>query len=72
MTVEQPDDTEEMRTRRKALAERELALKEAEVESRIRDLWWSTPRIMAAAGGFFLVAAMLAFALGFMLTRWHG
>ena len=45
----QLDDDEDIRARRRTLAERELALREAEIESRLKELWWTPPRMIAFA-----------------------
>lgn len=60
MTTQQLDDDDDIRARRRALAERELALREAEIETRIKELWWTPPRII----GFGLAAGILIFLLG--------
>jgi hypothetical protein len=41
MTTPQLDNDDDIRARRLALAERELALREAEIESRMEELWWT-------------------------------
>ena len=49
MTTPQLDGDDDIRARRRALAERELAFREAEIESRIKELWWTPPRMIAFA-----------------------
>ena len=49
MTMRQLDDDDHIRARRRSLAERELALREAEIESRLKELWWTPPRMIAFA-----------------------
>jgi len=60
MTTPQLDDDDDIRARRRALAERELALREAEIESRIKELWWTPLRIIA----FGMAAGILSVLLG--------
>jgi hypothetical protein len=60
MTTRQLDDDDDIRARRRAWAERELALHEAEIEIRIKELWWTPPRII----GFGLAAGILIVLLG--------
>jgi hypothetical protein len=59
----QLDDDEDIRARRRALAERELALREAEVESRLKELWWTPPRmiVFALAAGILIVLIGMGF-----------
>jgi hypothetical protein len=47
MTTPELDEDDDIRARRRALAERELAFREAEIESRIKELWWTPPRMIA-------------------------
>jgi hypothetical protein len=68
MTIDHPYDDDAMRARRRALAERELALKEAEIEARIRDAWWTTSRIFAATAAIGSAIVLAGMALGFLLT----
>jgi hypothetical protein len=60
MTMPQFDDDDDLRARRRALAERELVLREAEIETRIKELWWTPPRMIA----FGLAAGILIVLLG--------
>jgi hypothetical protein len=43
MTTPQLDEDDGIRGRRRALAERELAFREAKIESRIKELWGPRP-----------------------------
>ena len=65
MTMLQIDDDEDIRARRRALAERELALREAEIESRMKELWWTPPRAIA----FCLATVLLGMGFGAFLVK---
>jgi len=68
MTTPQLDDNDDIRARRRALAERELALREAEIESRIKELWWTPPRMIAFAMAAGILIVLLGMGVGALIA----
>jgi hypothetical protein len=64
MTVPRLANDDDIRARRRALAERELALREAEIESRLRELWWTPPRVIAYAIAAGMTIVLLGMGFG--------
>jgi hypothetical protein len=60
----QLDDDDHIRARRRALAERELALREAEIDSRLKELWWTPPRMIAFALAAGIIIVLLGMSVG--------
>lgn len=69
MTVPQLANDDDIRARRRALAERELALREAEIESRMRELWWTPPRVIAFATAAGMTIVLLGMGFGALLVK---
>ena len=69
MITPQLDDDDDIRARRRALAERELTFREAEIESRIQELWWTPPRILAFAMAAGIIIVLLGMGFGTVLIR---
>jgi len=65
MTTPQLDD--DVIARRHALAERELAL--AEIESRLRELWWTPLRMIASALTAGILIVLLGMGFGAILIK---
>jgi len=65
----QLDDDEDIRARRRTLAERELALREAEIESRLKELWWTPPRMIAFALAAGIIIVLLGMGVGAFLVK---
>jgi hypothetical protein len=65
----QLDDDEDIRARRRALAKRELALREAEIESRLKELWWTPPRMIAFALAAGIIIVLLGVGVGAFLVK---
>ena len=65
----QLDDDEDIRARRRALAERELALREAEIDSRLKELWWTPPRMIAFALAAGIIIVLLGMGVGAFLVK---
>jgi hypothetical protein len=69
ITMPQLDDDEDIRARRRALAKRELALREAEIESRLKELWWTPPRMIAFALAAGIIIVLLGVGVGAFLVK---
>ena len=69
MPMLQIDDDKDIRARRRTLAERELALREAEIESRMKDLWWTPPRMIAFAMAAGVLIVLFGMGVGVLLHR---
>jgi hypothetical protein len=69
MTMRQLDDDDHIRARRRSLAERELALREAEIESRLKELWWTPPRMIAFALAAGIIIVLLGMGVGAFLVK---
>jgi hypothetical protein len=69
MTVPRLANDDDIRARRRALAERELALREAEIESRMRELWWTPPRVIAFAMAAGMTIVLLGMGFGAFLVK---
>jgi hypothetical protein len=52
---------------RRRLAERELALREAEIESRMKELWWTPPRMIAFAMAAGVLIVLFGMGVGVLL-----
>ena len=65
----QLDDDEDIRARRRTLAERELALREAEIDSRLKELWWTPPRMIAFALAAGIIIGLLGMGVGAFFVK---
>jgi hypothetical protein len=65
----QLDDDDDIRARRRALAERELALREAEIDSRLKELWWTPPRMIAFALAAGIIIVLLGMSVGAFFSK---
>jgi hypothetical protein len=63
----QIDDDKDIRARRRVLAERELALREAEIESRMKELWWTPSRMIAFAMAAGVLIVLFGMGVGVLL-----
>jgi hypothetical protein len=63
------NDFDDIRARARALAEREFAFREAEIKSRIKELWWTPPRIIAFALAADTIIVLLEMGVGTVLIK---
>jgi hypothetical protein len=62
---------DDLRARRRALAGRELALREAEIESRIKELWWTPPRMITFCSAVGVLISLLGMGVAVLTHMLH-